>query len=115
MNAPLHALQLLTIAQAAVQHHAPDDTVVAPLLQGLYEIISGHGTSVAQSLLGLAPVALAKGDSKRQLDESMDRYSRGLPTNMFIELDPSKRFTCEVTETGRLGLANLSLVSRRPA
>lgn len=105
-------LTLLTLAQAAVQQHAPQDTVLGPLLQGLYEILSEHGPTVASTLLTLVPFALAKGDSKRQLDEVVGRYERDLPANVFIELDPTdKRFPTNVTETGRLGLANLSLVS----
>lgn len=105
-------LQLLTLAQVAVQQAAPEDTVVAPLLQGLYEIISGHGTTVAQTLLTLVPIALVKGDSKRQLNDVIARQEHS-PSGMFIQLNRHAAFPCEVTDTGRLTLANLSLVASR--
>jgi hypothetical protein len=75
-------------------------------------IVALHGVGVGAVLCRLLPLALAKGESKQQLEEVLDRLERDLPSTAFIAFDPSnKRYPVNVTETGRLSLASLSLVS----
>jgi hypothetical protein len=103
------------MAQAAVQHHAPDDTVVAPLLQGLYEIMSDHGTSVASTLLSFVPLALAKGKSADVLRQHMaDYWTEDDAGNFHVSLQRTRKsFTCDVIDTGMLTPGGIALSSTR--
>ena len=108
----MHTHDLLTLAHTAVTSAAPDDTVVSNLLLSLASIVEVHGTAVAQTMIRLLPLAQARGESKQQLDEVLSRHERGVPTTVFVQLDPNnRRYPTSIVETGRLTLANLTLVS----
>ncbi len=109
MLAPTEVLHLLELAQHAVHQADPDDTVVLPLLQALHEIVNGHGVSVATTLMALWPLALAKGDAKRQLHTVMDSYTSNDPVGMSVWLDPTAKKGSQsmVANTGRINLLHL--------
>lgn len=103
---------LLTLAHTAVTSADPHDTTVAKLLSSLTHVVEVHGLATAETMIRLLPIAQAKGDSRQQLEEVLDRHERGLPSTAFIQLDPNnRRYPTSIVETGRLSLANLSLVS----
>lgn len=77
---------------------------VGRAVEDLQRLLEDGGMSHLESTLRLAPLAAAKGDSRLELNQVLDRFELGLASNAFVTMDPrNKRFPVEIVGTGKLG------------
>lgn len=73
-------------------------------------ILEQSGLEGIDATLRLALLAAAKGDSRAELDQVLDRFNKGLLSNAFVSLDPgNKRFPVEIRSTGSLGVDRVAV------
>ena len=107
----MHSHDLFTLAHTAVTSAAPEDTEVSTLLLSLASVVEVHGPVVAEAMIRLLPMALAKGDSKHSWTRCWTASSAACPPPRSSARPEQPSLPYVHRETGRLTLANLSLVS----
>ena len=61
-----------------------------------------YGITITSKAMSLAPLAQAKGDSDKEIELALDRFSRDMESNFVVLLRPKERFKVQVVSTGSL-------------
>lgn len=108
INATAAAAQARSQEGASSAQQAEMDEALA-FLADLQVALTRYDVATVSGCLKLLPLALAKGDSKAEIDLAVERYARGLPSGVWITMDPgNRRFPIEAVGTGRLGARHVT-------
>lgn len=83
------------------------------LLTKMAELVTQHGAAVAATCMALAPLALARGESREELRDMVSRFEQQRPYNGYLMLDPKAEFPVEVVGTGQFSPDPTSFTLRR--